>query len=119
MRPKEEISNLTTLYNVDSRPSFVSSMRSSVLYSSDAESSRPRNGFINLENPLFVSDLRPKVYSKIPTVKLKIPGKLFLKSNPELLLQSSYSFDHEKNVKNVFSIFTFFYGCGLAKSQSL
>merc|ERR1719447_2535402 len=41
MRPKEEISNLTTLYNVDSRPSFVSSMRSSVLYSSDAESSRP------------------------------------------------------------------------------
>merc|ERR1719312_64817 len=41
MRPKEEISNLTTLYNVDSRPSFVSSMRSSVLYSSDADSSRP------------------------------------------------------------------------------
>ena len=47
MRPKEEISNLTTLYNVDSRPSFVSSMRSSVLYSSDADSSRPRKGFIN------------------------------------------------------------------------
>merc|ERR1719447_1412045 len=38
MRPKEEVSNLTTLYNVDSRPSFVSSMRSSV---SDADSSRP------------------------------------------------------------------------------
>ena len=29
---------------------------------------------------------------RIPTVKLKIPGKLFLKSNPELLLHSSYSF---------------------------
>ena len=47
MRPKEEISNLTTLYNVDSRPSFVNSMRSSVIYSSDADSSRPRKGFIN------------------------------------------------------------------------
>merc|ERR1719356_823261 len=40
MRPKEEISNLTTLYNVDSRPSFVSSLRSSVAYS-DTDSSRP------------------------------------------------------------------------------
>ena len=29
---------------------------------------------------------------RIPTVKLKIPGKLFLKSDPELLLHSSYSF---------------------------
>ena len=29
---------------------------------------------------------------RFPTVKLKIPGKLFLKSNPELLLHSSYSF---------------------------
>ena len=29
---------------------------------------------------------------RIPTVKLKIPGKLFLKLNPELLLHSSYSF---------------------------
>ena len=29
---------------------------------------------------------------RIPTVKLKIPGKLFLKSNPELLLHSSNSF---------------------------
>ena len=26
---------------------------------------------------------------RIPTVKLKIPGKLFLESNPELLLQSN------------------------------
>jgi len=41
MRPKEEISNLTTLYNVDSRPSFISSRRSSVLCSSDADSPRP------------------------------------------------------------------------------
>ena len=32
------------------------------------------------------------VYHRIPTAKLKIPGKLFLKSNPELLLHSSYSF---------------------------
>ena len=30
--------------------------------------------------------------NRIPTVKLKIPGKLFLKSNPEILLHSSYSF---------------------------
>ena len=29
---------------------------------------------------------------RIPTVKLKIPGKLFLKSDSELLLHSSYSF---------------------------
>ena len=29
---------------------------------------------------------------RIPTVKLKIPGKLFLNPNPELLLHSSYSF---------------------------
>ena len=29
---------------------------------------------------------------RIPTVKLKILGKLFLKSNPDLLLHSSYSF---------------------------
>ena len=29
---------------------------------------------------------------RIPTVKLKIPGKLFLKSYPQLLLHSSYSF---------------------------
>ena len=33
-----------------------------------------------------------KPESRIPTVKFKIPGKLFLKSNPELLLHSSYSF---------------------------
>ena len=33
-----------------------------------------------------------KVPFRIPTVKLKIPGKLFLKSNPEFLLHSSYSF---------------------------
>ena len=33
------------------------------------------------------------VRARIPTVKLKIPSKLFfLKSNPELLLHSSYSF---------------------------
>ena len=32
------------------------------------------------------------VLTRIPTVKLKIPGKLFLKLNPELLLHSSYSF---------------------------
>ena len=57
MRPKEEISNLTTLYNVDSRPSFISSRRSSVLCSSDADSPRPRNGFINLTNSIFVSAL--------------------------------------------------------------
>ena len=30
--------------------------------------------------------------TRIPTVKLKIPGKLFLNANPELLLHSSYSF---------------------------
>ena len=30
--------------------------------------------------------------TRIQTVKLKIPGNFFLKSNPELLLQSSYSF---------------------------
>ena len=30
---------------------------------------------------------------RIPTVKLKIPEKLFLKSDPELLLHSSYSFN--------------------------
>ena len=30
--------------------------------------------------------------TRIPTVKLKIPGTFFLKSNPELLLHSSYSF---------------------------
>ena len=33
-----------------------------------------------------------EVKNRIPTVKLKIPGKLFLESNPELLLHSSYSF---------------------------
>lgn len=57
MRPKEEISNLTTLYNVDSRPSFISSRRSSVLCSSDADSPRPRNGFINFTNSIFVAAL--------------------------------------------------------------
>ena len=30
--------------------------------------------------------------TRIPTVKLKIPGKAFLNPNPELLLHSSYSF---------------------------
>ena len=30
---------------------------------------------------------------RIPTVKLKIPGKLFLNPDPEFLLNSSYSFD--------------------------
>ena len=30
--------------------------------------------------------------NRIPTVKLKIPGKLLLKWNPEFLLHSSYSF---------------------------
>ena len=33
-----------------------------------------------------------EVKNRIPTVKLKIPGKIFLESNPELLLHSSYSF---------------------------
>ena len=33
-----------------------------------------------------------EVKNRIPTVKLKIPGKLFLESNPELLLHSSYNF---------------------------
>ena len=31
-------------------------------------------------------------HPRIPTVKLKTPGKFFLKSDPELLLHSSYSF---------------------------
>ena len=50
MRPKEEISNLTTLYNDpsfiidDSKPSLMNSLRSSIIHVSD--SSRPRNGFI-------------------------------------------------------------------------
>merc|ERR1711917_87350 len=56
MRPKEEISNLTTLYNVDSRPSFVSSMRSSVLYSSDADSSRPSIISEDIRRPSIISD---------------------------------------------------------------
>jgi len=30
--------------------------------------------------------------TRIPTVKLNIPGKLFLNAKPELLLHSSYSF---------------------------
>ena len=50
-----------------------------------------------------------KVQLRIPTVKLKISGKLFLKTNPELMLHSSYR-------KYVFQIF---HGCVLAKSQQL
>ena len=38
MRPKEEVSNLTTLFNDDSKPSLP---RSSIL----DQSRRPRNGF--------------------------------------------------------------------------
>ena len=33
-----------------------------------------------------------KLENTIPMVKLKIPGKLFLNPNPELLLNSRYSF---------------------------
>ena len=43
----------------------------------------------------FIAQGRPSgvhVPCRIPTVKLKIPGKLLLKSDPELLLHSSYSF---------------------------
>ena len=39
---------------------------------------------------------------RIPTVKLKIPGKLFFKV-----------------VKNIKRVFTFFHGNGLAESQTL
>ena len=48
----------------------------------------PRNPLLFLDNN-FTTIL---VEFRIPTVKLKIPGKLFLKSDPELLLNSSYSF---------------------------
>ena len=43
----------------------------------------------------FCEDVKGKIKdprTRIPTVKLKIPGKLFLNPNPELLLHSSYSF---------------------------
>ena len=43
---------------------------------------------------------------RIPTVKLKIPGKLFLKSNSELLLHSSYSFWPLAIVFSIFHIFS-------------
>ena len=49
----------------------------------------------------------------------------FFKSDPELLLHSSYSFwpwqvrNHEKMWKTSFLFFTFFHDCGLVKSQPL
>ena len=57
--------------------------------------------FLNFMNPMNWrfdsilsrgSSIAPSITSRIPTVKLKIPGKRFLKSNPELLLHSSYCF---------------------------
>ena len=77
-----------------------------------------------------------KDYGRIPTVKLKIPGKLFLNTNPEFLYIQVIVFDlsylpvavvgtyqvryHEKNERNIKKRFShFFHGSGPAKSQPL
>ena len=48
--------------------------------------------YLSRTPPLYITKI-VCITIRIPTVKLKFPGKLFfLKSDPELLLHSSYSF---------------------------